>query len=162
EQMESGDFSGCGGSIYARGHLRSIAAALGVDAEPLVAAFNREFGGPAPVSPVPTIEPRREGSPLAPPPDLPPMPAELASLRRPALARIPAPEEELADAVVVTGSRLPIPTVREPVPRAEPEQPPSQPPLTPPELREPRRPRWAPIIAAAAVVLVLVLAFTLL
>lgn len=164
EQMESGDFSGCGGAIYARGHLRSIAAALGVDAEPLVAAFNREFGGPAPVSPVPSIEPRREVSPLAPPPETPPMPAELASLRRPALTRIPAPEEELADSVVVTGSRLPIPTVREPARRAaEPAQePPSRPPLTPPELREPRRPRWAPIMAAAAAVLVIVVAIALL
>jgi transcriptional regulator with XRE-family HTH domain len=163
EQMESGDFSGCGGAIYARGHLRSIAASLGVDGEPLVAAFNREFGGPAPVSPVPSIEPRREVSPLAPPPETPPMPAELASFRRPALARIPAPEEELADAVVVSGSRLPVPTVREPVRRhAEPEEPPSQPPLSPPELREPRRPRWLPIMAAAAAVLVLVLAITLL
>jgi cytoskeletal protein RodZ len=158
EQMEAGDFSGCGGAIYARGHLRSIAAALGVDAEPLVAAFNREFGGPAPVSPVPTIELRRETSPLAPPPEMPPMPAELSSLRRPALTRIPAPEEELADAVVVTGSRLPIPTVREPVRRTESDEPPAPPPLTPPELREPRRPRWAPIMAAAAVVLLLVVA----
>lgn len=155
EQMEAGDFSGCGGSIYARGHLRSIAAALGVDAEPLVAAFNREFGGPAPVSPVPSIEPRREVSPLAPPPEAPPMPAELSSLRRPALTRIPAPEEELVDAVVVTGSRLPIPTVREPVRRSE-SEPPGPPPLTPPDLREPRRPRWAPIMAAAAAVLIII------
>jgi hypothetical protein len=164
EQMESGDFSGCGGSIYARGHLRSIAAALGVDAEPLVVAFNREFGGPAPVSPVPSIELRRETSPLAPPPEAPPMPAELASLRRPALTRIPAPEEELVDAVVVTGSRLPIPTVREPIRRrAESDEPPSPPPLSPPDLREPRRPRWLPIMAAAAVVLlIIVLATTVL
>lgn len=163
EQMESGDFSGCGGSIYARGHLRSIAAALGVDAEPLVTAFNREFGGPAPVSPVPTIEPRREVSPLAPPPETPPMPAELASLRRPAMTRIPAPEEELAESVVVTGSRLPIPTVREPARRrSEPEEPASPPPLTPPDLREPRRPRWAPIIAVAAAVIIIVVAVALL
>ena len=163
EQMEAGDFSGCGGSIYARGHLRSIAAALGVDAEPLVAAFNREFGGPAPVSPVPSIEPRRETSPLAPPPEAPPMPAELSSLRRPALTRIPAPEEELVDSVVVTGSRLPIPTVREPLPRRSEPEPPASPPLTPPDLREPRRPRWAPIMAAAAAVLIIiVLAVTLL
>jgi cytoskeletal protein RodZ len=163
EQMESGDFSGCGGAIYARGHLRSIAAALGVDAEPLVVAFNREFGAPAPVSPVPSIEPRREVSPLAPPPDTPPMPAELASLRRPALTRIPAPEEELADSVVVTGSRLPIPTVREPVRRrAESDEKPPPPPLSPPDLREPRRPRWAPIMAAAAAVIVIVVAIALL
>ena len=170
EQMEAGDFAGCGGAIYARGHLRSIAAALGVDAEPLVAAFNREFGGPAAVSPVPAIVPRRETSPLAPPPDAPPMPAELASLRRPALTKIAVPEEELADAVVVSGSRLPVPQARERSGRAgggdrvtEPEGGAGSipPPLTPPELREPRRPRWAPVMGVAAAILVIVLAVAL-
>ena len=29
--IEQGDFSGCGGDFYARGHIRSIAAAVGAD-----------------------------------------------------------------------------------------------------------------------------------
>jgi cytoskeletal protein RodZ len=39
--IESDDFEPCGGAVYARGHLRSIARAIGIDPEPLVAEFNR-------------------------------------------------------------------------------------------------------------------------
>jgi cytoskeletal protein RodZ len=39
-RMELDDFSGCGGAIYARGHIRSYALAVGLDPEPLVAAFD--------------------------------------------------------------------------------------------------------------------------
>jgi cytoskeleton protein RodZ len=38
--IEADDFSGCGGAVYARGHVRSIARAVGLDPEPLLAAFN--------------------------------------------------------------------------------------------------------------------------
>jgi cytoskeletal protein RodZ len=38
--IESDDFSSCGGAVYARGHIRSIARVLGIDAEPLVAEFD--------------------------------------------------------------------------------------------------------------------------
>jgi cytoskeletal protein RodZ len=45
-QIERDEFAGCGGAIYARGHIRSIASVVGVDAEPLVAEFNALHGGP--------------------------------------------------------------------------------------------------------------------
>jgi cytoskeletal protein RodZ len=39
--IEADDFDPCGGAVYARGHLRSIARAIGIDPEPLVAEFDR-------------------------------------------------------------------------------------------------------------------------
>lgn len=49
--MEADDFLPCGGSIYARGHLRSIAAVVGLDPAPLVAEFDRDHGSaPAPMT----------------------------------------------------------------------------------------------------------------
>jgi cytoskeleton protein RodZ len=39
--IESDDFSGCGGAVYARGHIRSLARAVGLDPEPLVADYDR-------------------------------------------------------------------------------------------------------------------------
>jgi cytoskeletal protein RodZ len=50
-QLEHDEFAGCGGAVYARGHIRSIASVVGVDGEPLVAEFNSlqgGRGGPAP------------------------------------------------------------------------------------------------------------------
>jgi hypothetical protein len=38
--MEADDFSRCGGTFYARGHLRAIARAVGTDPEPLLAGFD--------------------------------------------------------------------------------------------------------------------------
>ena len=38
--MEEDDFSHCGGLVYARGQLRSIAPVLGLDPEDLVDAFD--------------------------------------------------------------------------------------------------------------------------
>ena len=43
-QMESDDFSGCGGDTYARGHLRTIATRLGLDAETILEQYNSEHG----------------------------------------------------------------------------------------------------------------------
>ncbi|NYI03061.1 cytoskeletal protein RodZ [Allostreptomyces psammosilenae] len=37
--IERDDFSTCGGDFYARGHIRTLARAVGVDPEPLVAAY---------------------------------------------------------------------------------------------------------------------------
>lgn len=39
--MEEDDFSHCGGDVYARGQLRSIAAVIGLDPEELVLAYDR-------------------------------------------------------------------------------------------------------------------------
>ncbi len=43
ESMETEDFGPCGGDFYARGHLRTLCRVLGVDAAPLLAAYNRDF-----------------------------------------------------------------------------------------------------------------------
>lgn len=40
--IEADDFDACGGSVYARGHLRNIARVIGVDPEPLIAEYDRE------------------------------------------------------------------------------------------------------------------------
>lgn len=42
--MEDDDFSHCGGTVYARGQLRAMAPALGLDADDLVEAFDRAAG----------------------------------------------------------------------------------------------------------------------
>lgn len=47
-RIEDDDFSGCGGAVYARGHIRAIANHVGVDPAPLVAEFDRLHGGAAP------------------------------------------------------------------------------------------------------------------
>jgi cytoskeletal protein RodZ len=40
--IERDDFSLCGGAVYARGHIRSVARAVGIDPEPLIAEFDAE------------------------------------------------------------------------------------------------------------------------
>lgn len=50
EAIEDGDFTPCGGDVYARGHLRMLAGALGIDAAPLLATYD-EHVATAPVSP---------------------------------------------------------------------------------------------------------------
>lgn len=50
EAIEVDDFAPCGGDFYARGHLRTIARVLGIDATPLVAAYDENYAH-APVDP---------------------------------------------------------------------------------------------------------------
>lgn len=50
EAIEVDDFGPCGGDFYARGHLRTIARILGIDATPLVAAYDEHYAH-APVDP---------------------------------------------------------------------------------------------------------------
>ncbi len=40
--MEEDDFSHCGGSVYARGQLRSIASVIGIDPDELVRAYDAQ------------------------------------------------------------------------------------------------------------------------
>ena len=42
--IEQGDFSASGGDFYARGHIRSIARAIGLDPEPLIVEYDIEHG----------------------------------------------------------------------------------------------------------------------
>ena len=62
--IEKDDYELCGGEVYARGHIRSIAHVVGADAEGVVAAFDRRYGRQLPkltVAPMSTIrEPVRE------------------------------------------------------------------------------------------------------
>ncbi|MEW9547886.1 helix-turn-helix domain-containing protein [Nonomuraea sp. NPDC050783] len=48
--IEQDDYEHCGGPFYARGHLRSIAAAVGLDPDAVVHQYDQEHGGaPEPV-----------------------------------------------------------------------------------------------------------------
>lgn len=42
--IEQGDFAACGGDFYARGHIRSIAGAVGLDPVPLISEYDAEHG----------------------------------------------------------------------------------------------------------------------
>jgi hypothetical protein len=44
--IESDDYSACGGDFYARGHIRSIARVVGVDPAPLIEAYDSARPGP--------------------------------------------------------------------------------------------------------------------
>ena len=57
--IEQDDFSACGGDFYARGHIRSIAAAVGTDPVPLISAYDAEHGAPGPLRAADVFEPSR-------------------------------------------------------------------------------------------------------
>ncbi|GAA1927759.1 hypothetical protein GCM10009737_31990 [Nocardioides lentus] len=50
ESIEVDDFAPCGGDFYARGHLRTLARVLGVDAGPLLATYDERYAD-APIDP---------------------------------------------------------------------------------------------------------------
>jgi cytoskeletal protein RodZ len=65
--IEQDDFTACGGDFYARGHIRSIATAVGADPVPLISAYDAEHGSSRtlraaeifdPVKPVKIRDPR--------------------------------------------------------------------------------------------------------
>ncbi|HSV38192.1 MAG TPA: RodZ domain-containing protein [Nocardioidaceae bacterium] len=49
ESIEVDDFAPCGGDVYARGHIRTLARVLGKDPEPLLASFDNRYAQ-APIS----------------------------------------------------------------------------------------------------------------
>jgi cytoskeleton protein RodZ len=58
--IEEDDFSRCGGDVYARGHIRTLARAVGVDPEPLLAKYGAEHGmRAAPTQATPLFEAER-------------------------------------------------------------------------------------------------------
>ncbi|TXS57215.1 helix-turn-helix domain-containing protein [Streptomyces sp. t39] len=58
--IEEDDFSRCGGDVYARGHIRTFARAVGLDPEPLVGQYDAEHGGrPSPTPAAPLFEAER-------------------------------------------------------------------------------------------------------
>ncbi len=67
--IERDDYSHCGGDFYARGHIRSIARAVGADPGPLIAEYDATRRAPLPVTaaeafrpftPIKLREPRRQ------------------------------------------------------------------------------------------------------
>ncbi|MFI9052790.1 helix-turn-helix domain-containing protein [Streptomyces sp. NPDC053427] len=58
--IEQDDFSRCGGDVYTRGHIRTLARAVDLDPEPLITQFDAEHGGrPEPTVPAPLFEAER-------------------------------------------------------------------------------------------------------
>lgn len=58
--IEQDDFSRCGGDVYARGHIRTLARAVGLDPDALVAQYDAAHGGrPAPTPAAPLFEAER-------------------------------------------------------------------------------------------------------
>ncbi|MER5929234.1 RodZ domain-containing protein [Streptomyces sp. NPDC002054] len=58
--IEQDDFTRCGGDVYARGHIRTIARAVDLDPVPLVDAYDAAHGGrPAPTPAAPLFEAER-------------------------------------------------------------------------------------------------------
>jgi len=55
--IERDDFSGCGGDFYARGHIRSIAQAVNVNPEPLIAEYDAVIGAPRAISAADVFQP---------------------------------------------------------------------------------------------------------
>ncbi|MFD7701285.1 helix-turn-helix domain-containing protein [Streptomyces caelestis] len=59
--IEADDFAPCGGDVYARGHIRTLARAVDLDPAPLIAQYEAEHGGgrPAPTPAAPLFEAER-------------------------------------------------------------------------------------------------------
>ncbi|MEV7289408.1 RodZ domain-containing protein [Streptomyces sp. NPDC093252] len=58
--IEADNFAPCGGDVYARGHIRTLAKAVGLDPSPLLARYDADHGGrPAPTAAAPMFEAER-------------------------------------------------------------------------------------------------------
>ncbi|MFE1752445.1 helix-turn-helix domain-containing protein [Streptomyces anandii] len=58
--IEADNFAPCGGDVYARGHIRTLAKAVHVDPAPLLAQYDAAHGGrPAPTPAAPLFEAER-------------------------------------------------------------------------------------------------------
>ncbi|MEU2285548.1 helix-turn-helix domain-containing protein [Streptomyces sp. NPDC013178] len=58
--IEADDFAPCGGDVYARGHIRTLARAVHLDPTPLIEQFDATHGGrPAPTPAAPLFEAER-------------------------------------------------------------------------------------------------------
>jgi cytoskeletal protein RodZ len=56
-RIEQDDFSASGGDFYARGHIRGIASAVGIDPAPLIMEYDTEHGPLAPIRAADVFEP---------------------------------------------------------------------------------------------------------
>jgi len=57
--IERGDFEACGGDFYARGHIRSIAGAVGTDPVPLISEYDADHGPVSPLRAADVFEPAK-------------------------------------------------------------------------------------------------------
>jgi cytoskeletal protein RodZ len=57
--IEQGDFAACGGDFYARGHIRSIAGAVGTDPAPLISEYDADHGPLGPLRASEVFEPSK-------------------------------------------------------------------------------------------------------
>jgi cytoskeletal protein RodZ len=55
--IEQGDFSACGGDFYARGHIKSIARAVGLDPDQAISQFDATHGTPQAIRAAEVFEP---------------------------------------------------------------------------------------------------------
>ena len=55
--MEHDDFSACGGDFYARGHIRSVARAVGADDDELIREYDAVHGAPQAIRAADVFEP---------------------------------------------------------------------------------------------------------
>jgi cytoskeletal protein RodZ len=55
--IERGDYSACGGDFYARGHIRSIARAVGTEPEELIREYDATQSPPQPISAADVFQP---------------------------------------------------------------------------------------------------------
>jgi cytoskeletal protein RodZ len=55
--IERGDYSACGGDFYARGHIRSIARAVGQDPDELVREYDATQAAPRPITAADVFQP---------------------------------------------------------------------------------------------------------
>jgi transcriptional regulator with XRE-family HTH domain len=55
--IERGDYSACGGDFYARGHIRSIARAVGLEPEQLIREYDATQSPPRPISAADVFQP---------------------------------------------------------------------------------------------------------
>ena len=61
ERIEANNFASCGGDVYSRGHIRSIAKFLGLNPEPLIEDFDQNFAD-EPISVAQVFEAERVSS----------------------------------------------------------------------------------------------------
>jgi cytoskeletal protein RodZ len=57
--IEQGDYSACGGDFYARGHIRSIARAVGLEPDDLVREYDVTQAAPQPITAADVFQPFR-------------------------------------------------------------------------------------------------------
>jgi cytoskeletal protein RodZ len=71
-EIEEDDYSECGGDFYARGHIRSIAKAVGADPDPLIGEYDRIWREPDAITDVLNLITASRAAPVAEPGGTPP------------------------------------------------------------------------------------------